>query len=300
MFACSPNRSDDYMNIETAESICSMLYSKGFESLHIGGGEPFLNFDKLLKIVDVVKKSGLLIEYVETNGFWMSNDTMTKHYLAKLHEHKVERLLISLDAFHVEHIPINLPLRLAELCHEYEIKPIVWRKQFEQELRGLDLMKTYTRNELEKQLSPTYIYDTAKVYGLQPSGRAINIEKEYSPYKLIDEIIATPHPCHNLRKTDAMHLDLYGNYLVSWCVAMAIPFEEAVGGISKGKYKIFETLLSEGVAGLLEYANAKGFKPDDYYTSSCALCFHIRHWLSENGNYPELYPDYFREALLYY
>jgi len=300
MFACSPNRSDEYMNAGTAEQICSLLRSKGFESLHIGGGEPFMNFEKLLEVIEAVQKSGLLIEYVETNGFWMSDEDRAKQYLSALRALKVERLLISLDAFHAEYIPVDMPLRLAETCKQYGIEPIVWQRQFESMFNGFEQGKTHARNELEELISPGYVLETARAYGLQFNGRAINIENEYLPCKPLAEIVAHSEPCNNLKRTDMMHVDLYGNYLVSWCAVIAIPLAGAVNGIPKGKYPILETLLSDGVVGLLEYAKNKGFEPAKEYTSSCALCFHIRHWLAESGNYPELYVEYFREALSHY
>jgi len=288
------------MNADTAKRICKVLKEKDLHSLHIGGGEAFLNFNGLLKVIEAVNESEISIEYVETNGFWVSDEKKTEQYLRSLKENGVDRLLISLDAFHAEYIPVGYPLHLADVCKNFGIKPIVWRKEFEDKINNFDKEKIHSRNELEKLLSPNYILEYSLAYQLQFNGRAINIEKEYYPSRPLSEIVANSKPCYDIRRTDGVHVDLHGNYLMSWCAVIAIPIEEAVRGLPKDKYPIIEILLSEGVGGLLKYAENQGFQPNDGYTSHCALCFHIRHWLSETGKYPELYPEYFREALAFY
>ena len=41
LYACSPERTDGYINEATAESVASLLRTAGCYSVHIGGGEPF-------------------------------------------------------------------------------------------------------------------------------------------------------------------------------------------------------------------------------------------------------------------
>jgi len=91
---------------------------------------------------------------------------------------------------------------------------------------------------------------------------------------------------------------MYGRYIPPGCTGIVIPLEEAVNGIPDGKYPVYETLLSGGIKGLLEYAGSKGFTTaDDGYPSGCALCFHIRRWLCENAPAPELDHEFYVEAM---
>ena len=45
LYSCSPARNPGYVNESSAEEICRLLYKGGCRSVHIGGGEPFLDFE---------------------------------------------------------------------------------------------------------------------------------------------------------------------------------------------------------------------------------------------------------------
>jgi hypothetical protein len=76
--------------------------------------------------------------------------------------------------------------------------------------------------------------------------------------------------------------------------------EDAVSGIPDSKYPAFESLAFKGTAGLLKFAKAKGFVSErDSYPSACALCFHIRCWLSVNAPSDELDAEHYEESLRY-
>lgn len=300
LFACSIERDGRYISSDAAERICTLLREKGSQSVHIGGGEPFLNFDGLIKVVEAVRRSGLEIDYVETNGFWVTDEKQALQYLHALKRAGANKLLISFDPFHAEYVPVKLPLRLAEICQHAGFKYLLWKEQFQTMLDCVEHEKIHSRAELEKLISPCYVLETAHIYRLNMCGRSINIEKEYSPRKPVGEIITKSQPCRNLLKTNFLHVDLYEKYVMPGCTGITIPFAEAVEGIPKGRYIALETLVSNGVAGLLEYAKGIGFEVDEEYTSPCGLCFHIRHWLSETGNYPELDPEHYKAALAHY
>ena len=300
MFACSPERSSDYLSPETAERICVLLRGKGIRSLHISGGEPFLDFDKMVDVIKVIRKTGISIEYVETNAFWAEDERRVKEYLRILEQAGADRLLISLDPFHAEYVPIGLPLRLVEICENVNFKYILWKREFKTMLADVNQNKIHSRIELEQLISPQYILETAKMYGLDKAGRAFNILNEYTTLKPVNEIVAKSHSCRNLLKVGALHVDLYERYLVTGCPDISLPLIEAIEGIPKGRYSVFEALSSNGAAGLLKYAQGLGFEPDTEYSSSCALCFNIRLWLSENHNCPELDPVHHKAVLSHY
>ena len=299
LYACSPNRLNDYMTPEATERICNLLKRRGVDSLHIGGGEPFLNFEGLIKVIERVKRAGLIIEYIETNGFWSSDEKQARQYLSDLAKAGADNLLISLDPFHIEYIPVGRPLRLAEICTEVGFRHFLHQKQFIESLSCLEHQKTYSRSELEQQISPTYLLDTAKIYGVTTTGSAINLEEEFVLARPVSELITESHPCNSLLRTDFIHVDLYERYVMAGCTGITIPLVEAVGTIPSGSYPVFEILVMKGVKGLLEFAKKQGYKPEQGgYTSSCALCFRIRNWLSENYSYPELNAEYYEAALM--
>jgi len=300
LYACSPKRERHYISQEATQEICELLIMGGCRSVHIGGGEPFWDFDGLLDMLYIVREAGVTVEYVETNAFWVVDEGKITSYLRELHKAGVDTLCISLDPFHAEYVPVERPLLLAKMCERLGMGYFLWQQKFLRMLSRLDTSKIHTREELEIAISPRYIPETAQGYGMRLGGRALNIEQEYAQRKPIHEVLDSS-PCRRLLSGDHFHADLYANFIPPGCTGIAIPLEEAVAGIPDGKYPVFEALLHEGVAGLNDYAKTLGFIPDpEGYTSGCALCFHIRHWLSVNAQHDELDAKHYEASLTYY
>jgi len=111
---------------------------------------------------------------------------------------------------------------------------------------------------MEELISPLYIPETARIYGIHYGGKAIGIEAEYSSCKPVSAITDS-RPCSSLLSGGHYHVDMYGRYIPPGCTGIVIPLEEAAGGIPEGKYPVYEVLLSGGVKGLLSSAESKGF-----------------------------------------
>jgi pyruvate-formate lyase-activating enzyme len=88
MYACSPKWSADWISEKDVEKILSQWAGKIKGSpvrridinygLHITGGEPFLNFKLLLKVVEIAKRFDIPSTFVETNCFWCIDDETTR------------------------------------------------------------------------------------------------------------------------------------------------------------------------------------------------------------------------------
>ena len=299
LYACSPDRDANYISAEAAQEVCRQLIKGGCRSVHIGGGEPFLNFEALIDLLNIAAKAGIRVEYVETNGFWAANAGQAKEYLQALSEAGADTLCISLDPFHAEYVPFALPLQLAEICRKNNFSYFLWQERFLQSMSNVTPTKAHNRAALEEQISPSYILETARRYGIGMGGRALNIEQEYTKTKPLHSLLQNS-PCRDLLSSGHFHVDLYGRFIPPGCTGIAIPLEEVVAGIPEGKYPAFEALMSGGVVKLLDFAKKKGFEAEEEYTSGCALCFFIRKWLSEKADCPELDAEHYRASLSYY
>jgi len=304
MYASSPDRTGGYITRSpdgglsgaVAEKVCALLRKAGCYSVHIGGGEPFLDIDGMLTLVRILTDSGISVEYIETNAFWAADRAKAKKWLYDLSRAGGDTLCISLDPFHAEYVPIELTLVLAKTCQDVGFRYFLWQERFLRMMSGLDRSRTHSREEMEKKISPRYILDTARSYGIGYGGRAICIEAEYFPHMPADDV-ADAKPCGRLLSGGHFHIDMYGRFIPG-CTGIAIPLEEAVRGVPDGKYPALEALLAGGSAALLRYARRLGFAPDAKgYPSGCALCFRIRHWLCQNAPAPELDPEHYRESL---
>jgi hypothetical protein len=81
MYACSPDWSSDWISEEDLRRVLSQLsgrikpspYGSGRVSLNYGlhftGGEPFLNFDLLLRAVAIANELKIPSTFVETNCY---------------------------------------------------------------------------------------------------------------------------------------------------------------------------------------------------------------------------------------
>jgi len=313
LYSCSPTRGAGYIDEKSAENICRFLSEGDCRSVHIGGGEPFLDIDGLLMVIRKLKRAGIKLEYIETNAHWAAETTdqkKAKEILRKLLTEGPCTLCISIDPYHAEYVPYGAPLALTELCEETGVEYFLWKREFLHSLSRLDSRKTHSRAEMEKTLSRDYIHKTARLYGIGYGGRAVNIEREFgslcpaesfAPEKpAAGKSAADKSACHNLLSTGHFHVDMYGYFIPPRCTGIRIPLSEAVEGIPAGKYPAFEALYSGGVSALLSLARQNGFTPaGEGYPSACNLCFHIRHFLSEKG-FAELDKNHYGEALKYY
>jgi hypothetical protein len=298
LYACSPTREAGYITPETMRDVCRLLRVGACRSVHIGGGEPFLSIEGLIMVVRELRSAGIRVEYVETNGFWSAAD-QARDILKQLMLEGVDTLCVSLDPFHAEYLAYGFPLRLTRLCGEVGMHYFLWKEQYLSSLMRLSSHEKHSRAKMEAQLSPTYIRDTARSYGVTFGGRAVAIEQEYGnsfPYnELVDDT-----PCRDLLSTGHFHVDMHGYFIPPGCTGLRLPLAEVVSNIQDGKYPAFEALYQGGVAALLRLARERGVEPDEAgYTSKCNLCFHIRHALAWQG-FAELDAEHYAEALKYY
>ena len=270
LYSCSPTRTPGYVNEDSMEEICRLLRKGGCRSVHIGGGEPFLDFEGLLMVVRKLRQAGIKLEYTETNAFWAANTQDQSGAIEKLGCLLAEGancLCISIDPFHAEYVPNAAPLALAKLCEKI----------------GMDY----------------FLYNASK-YPLHYSGRAINIEREFGTLYPAENFASDNSPCRNLLSTGHFHVDLHCYFIPPLCTGIILPMPEVMDGIPPGKYRAFEALYSGGVSALLQLAEEYGFTSDKSgYTSGCNLCINLRHFLSEK-DFPELDKNHYEEALKYY
>ena len=302
-YSCSPSRGQGYMSGESAQEVCRLLCRGGCHSVHIGGGEPFLDFEGLVTVIRKIKQAGITLEYIETNAFWAagaSAQKTTREKLKRLLAEGADCLCISIDPYHAEHVPYGAPLALAENCEKTGMNYFLWKKEFLPLLSHLDSQKIHSRQEMDKALGREYIRNTARLYGIGYGGRAVNIEREFGVLNPTEKFTADNSPCHNLLSSGHFHVDSECYFIPPRCTGIRIPLSEAVDGIPEGKYPAFQALYSGGVSSLMRLGRQYGFSPDATgYPSECNLCFHLRHFLAQK-NFAELDWKHYEEALKYY
>lgn len=299
LYACSPARTAGYISSDIAEAVCGLLKQGGCGSVHIGGGEPFLDIEGLLMTVRELRHEGIRLEYIETNAYWAAHEDEARNILKQLQAEGVEALCISVDPFHAEYVPYAYPLRLHALCNEIGMGDFLWKPQFIPVLSSLDSLEPHSRAQMAEKLSSAYIGETARAYGIRLGGRAVNIEQEYARYRQVEELLDDA-PCYGLLSTDHFHVDLQGYFIPPGCTGLRLPLADAINGTAPEKYPVFEALYYQGIRGLLHLAGSYGFRASqEGYPSKCNLCFHIRRYLGQYA-FQELDPEHYEAALQYY
>ena len=285
-YSSSPKREGGYMSGQTADRIFALLKKMGCHSVHIGGGEPFMNFEKLLEVCKSALENRVSIDYIETNASWYTNDGDVSEKLRKLKSAGVDCLLISIDPFHNEFVPYIKVKNLIWCCKKNGMGTFLWQSRFEHIVRQLDENTVHSIDEYESIFGKDFIKTIAESYGLGYNGRALRILEKIS--KTTDK-----KPCEHFLKDSQcgdriaslshFHVDIDGNLIPPSCNGFRANIFDLCGdGLDSEKYKYFTAVINGGIEVLFNKAEMLGFAPKkEGYASKCALCFDIKKYICE-------------------
>lgn len=305
LYGAGPHRRDgEPADDESLDRILDLLAESGPDArYHIGGGEPFLDIDRLSHAVMGFRERGLILEYVETNAFWAKDRDHAEGVLSSLAAEGLSSVLVSLSPFHSEFVPLSRTLAAIEAAER--ILPggaFVWIPGFLSEVNAVDDGGLLDLDALLADRGERYAQGLADRYGLVPAGRAGRYLHEHGrrlPWR--DVVAGNEGLCRaRLADTSHFHVDCEGLYVPGLCAGIVLPFDEVseMNDIDLDRYRLLRTLVEGGPAALVEFACDKGFKPSETYASACDLCTHVRLALGEEGgsHWPELGPDGFYNA----
>jgi hypothetical protein len=90
-------------------------------SIGLSGGEAFLFFDRLCKIIAYITNKGGFVS-INTNGFWGVSPKIAAGKVLKLLELNVTQLVVSIDSFHDPYIPRVRALNVIRACKEHGLR----------------------------------------------------------------------------------------------------------------------------------------------------------------------------------
>jgi uncharacterized Fe-S cluster-containing radical SAM superfamily protein len=288
----------NWISINKLEEILKILKKKvSFVSLHLTGGEPFINFPLLIESVKLCKNYGIHF-FVETNCYWAKNEEIAEEKLKQLKENGLNSIMLSYSIFYLEKVPVE----------NFEI---AMKKSFE--IFGMENVTFYTMSAY-KMIKESGIKgnmkfdDSLKIIGeekflkflrnyIVPKGKCLYTLENWfvkfraEKFKGANCIAEFLNPYH-------IHIDLYGNYITSFC-----------SGITPGNFydvldeginindKILNFLMTD-IYDLLLWAESYGYKRKEGYINKCHLCLDIRKFLIKNGfNFESLKPEEFYSQL---
>lgn len=301
LYNCGPHREKDYLDEERAERIFRRIAVLGCRSVHIGGGEPLLDPEGLVAVLNAARRTGMGIDYVETNSAWYTDKALAVEMLSDLRSVGLETLLVSISPFHNAHIPFVRVRGAIDACREAGIQVFPWVNAFARDLDRLGERETHTMAEFEAVFGSDYLQRIPDRYWIHLGGRALETFRNVYPNRSVDDILgSSPLNCvWSLSDTSHFHIDLEGRYIPGLCAGLAFAMEDLGGPLPAGQYPLLEQLVTTGIRGLYELARQDyGFVPSrETYLNHCDLCTDIRRYLSglAGQGLPELSPKGFYE-----
>lgn len=299
LYHCSPDREQDYITPEKAAEVFTRVKALGTPSMHISGGEPFMDLEKLYAVLRAARACDMPIDYIETSASWVKDAESTAQIMAQLTQLGVQTLSISISPYQNEFIPLDRVFILSQACRDAEITPSLWIDEFFPDLTVFPTDAAHSRAEFEAEFGKNYWAQLRPRYALNMVGRALITHEKDMPTVPTTRIPHMSRSCAELGGRSHYHIDLYGNYIPPGCPGLALPLDALGTELSPEAYPIY-TRLAQDPKTLLEYCKAQGFVPKGSYYNRCHLCQDMRLFLYRKHpeKFRELAPRSFYEAMI--
>ncbi|MCM8807336.1 MAG: radical SAM protein [Candidatus Omnitrophica bacterium] len=285
LYNCRPSWKG-WAKIEDIDKILSRLCKiKNFNSLHLTGGEPFMNLPLLIESIKLCKRYNLSF-FVETNCYWAKNEEYAEKILRKLKEVGLNSILLSYSIFYADKIPIEN----FEIAMEMSFKILGRENVSFYTLSGYQLLKNLNfKGKINFE-------DCLKLLGYEkfvkflqnyivPKGKCLYTLENFF-YKFPPEKFKGANCIFEFLNPYHIHIDLYENYIPSFCAGITLGnFEKVLNeGINRNE-KILNFLMTDIYSFLIWAENEYGYKRKEGYINKCHLCLDIRKYLIDNGFY---------------
>ena len=299
LYNCSPAREKGYMDDVSAHNAFETVSRMGCRSVHIGGGEPFLNPGGLQTVLEVAGQWNVAIDYVETNSSWFRQASSAEALLDRLKKKGLSTLLISISPFHNEYIPFAKVEGVMAAARKVGVDIFPWIADFAPEIRTFDPDTVHSLKTYGQTFGRSYLADIPQRYWIHMGGRALVTFRSLLTLSPAERILDThPGSCEGaLADTSHFHIDLFGNYIPGLCAGIAIAAPDLAAVLTESRYPLITLLAQSGIRGLFAFAREElGFSPMQAgYINACDLCTEIRGYIRQTApRYrPELNPGGF-------
>jgi len=274
----------EYSKIEGMLTTLSKSYK--IESVMGFGGEPLLYTEDVCGIMWEAKRCNIPKRQIITNGYFSKKDAVIADVVYSLEEACLNQVLLSVDAFHQESIPLEPVYSFAKQVKtggsiEIKLHP-AWLVN-----EQADNSYNQTTKELLFKFSDLQL-PISKGNNIFPSGNAAIYLAEYfekKPINLDQKCGEAPYST-KLDEVDTISICPNGDVMVC-CFVIGNVYEEDIESIIF-RYNPYENsemlaLLNGGVKNLIEIANANDIKvqTNNQY-SACSVCREIIKRIQKN------------------
>jgi len=253
------------------------------ESFMVFGGEPMLYPERAITIFQRAHQLGIPRIDMITNGVWGKNRETAEKLAVKLKAAGLNKVNMSVDAFHLQYIPLECPRNAALALLKAGIEDVKWNVAVVESIDAENQHDKKTR-ELLKELEPLGI--KANIFKIMPVGRATQNLRGFFRHEPLDG------PCEGepiienaLTNPDSVCIEPAGEVSICWSLSIGNatkkPLSQMISEYDWGQNPIIKTLVEEGPKGLLNLPEARDFKfQENRFINKCHLCTEIRKTLN--------------------
>ena len=269
---------NEALNAEIAKNvIIDLCRNYSIDSIMTFGGEPLLYAETVCLIHKTAYENNIKDRALITNGYFSKNIDIINETAKKLYESNITNILLSVDAFHQESIPLDSVIQFGKALLKYGFNGLNTHPAW---VVNKDNDNIYNRKTVE--LLNAFIemgIEPSDGNNISPKGNAVEYLKEYFRKPKIEELFL---PCGSMPYTGSLDeittISVNPNGNIEECLfLLGNVYKENILKIIK-KYNPYENVYSRmliegGVKKLYDFALKQGVKIDteDCY-SPCMLC----------------------------
>jgi len=253
------------------------------ESFLVFGGEPMLYPARVIAIFKEAQRVGIPTVEMLTNGVWGRDKEKAERFAKRLKSAGLNRLGISVDAFHLEYIPLEYPRNAAEASLRAGIEKVTWNVAVIESLNAANHYDTMTAHIL-KELEPVGI--EAHVHKVVAAGRALEAIPQYFQKTQLEGPCEGETPMENtLTNPQCLTIEPSGSVDVCWHLSIGnakeTPLSRIITEYDWQRNPLIKALAEEGPMALLKRQKplARRFDKSEY-VNKCHLCVEVRKRLN--------------------
>jgi len=296
-YKAGPHRKGYIKAADAEKYILELSLIQPLESITVHGGEPFLYFNDLKRILIRAKELGIRDRGLITNAFWGETRSNLYGKFTEIVEAGLTRITFSADGFHQEFVPIQYVKNAILSAIKCDLENIWVDSYF------LDDFNTDNSENIATKKAIEFLKDLENVefnkYLVSYEGRAAELVRNMTAQETIPSG-KCPLPFWiggDLKNPTTIEIDSMGN--VTLCPGICIGntnqqlLTSIVQNYDAQTHPILSILMNEGHKGLLKLAVDHGFKRSQDFINECHFCYEIRKFLHKS------YPLYLAPASCY-
>lgn len=270
----------EVMDVKNAHSYLSEAAEvANLKSFLLFGGEPVLYPSRAIAILKKAQQLSIPSIDMLTNGVWGRDREKAGRLAKKLKDAGLNKLGISVDAFHLQYIPLEYPRNAAQASIKAGIERITWNVAVIESIGAKNHFDKVTEHIL-KELEPLKI--EARIHKVAAAGRALQTIPHYFQRTPLSGPCEGETPMENtLTNPQSLTIEPSGSVDICWHLSIGnarkTPLSRIISEYDWKKNPIIKTLAKEGPMGLLKSQRfrARHFN-ERAFINKCHLCVEVR------------------------